>query len=166
LKRLDKAYQAFFKRVRRGAKAGFPRFQGRDRFDSFCYPQYKTTPKDKHVYLPKIGNVRLKLSRAVEGKVKTATVKREADGWYIVLVCEVETQPLFKTLNTIGIDFGLTDIVATSDGELVKAPKYFRKAQKGCVQELGEGKEADNIKVKNRLIRSEFSPKGSHTVET
>jgi putative transposase len=70
------------------------------------------------------------LSCSVEGKVKTATVKREADGWYVVLVCEVEKQPLPKTGNTIGIDLGLTDIVATSDGELIAAPKYFSKAQK------------------------------------
>lgn len=134
LKRLDKAYQGFFRRIKAGAKAGFPRFQGRNRFDSFCYPQYKTAPNDKHVYLPKIGNVRLKLSRAVEGKVKTATVKREADGWYVVLVCEVEIKPLPKTGNIIGIDLGLTDIVATSDGELIAAPKYFSKAQKALAK--------------------------------
>lgn len=134
LKRLDKGYQAFFRRVKAGAKAGFPRFRGRNRFDSFCYPQYKTAPKDRHVYLPKIGNVRVRLSRPVEGKLKTATVKREADGWYVVLVCEVEIQPLSKTLNTIGIDLGLTDIVATSDGELIAAPKYFSKAQKALAK--------------------------------
>jgi putative transposase len=142
LKRLDKAYQAFFRRIKAGAKAGFPRFQGRNRFDSFCYPQYKTAPKacpeqgrrNRHVYLPKIGNVRVRLSRPVEGKLKTATVKREAGGWYVVLVCEVEIQPLPKTLNTIGIDLGLTDIVATSDGELIAAPKYFSKAQKALAK--------------------------------
>jgi putative transposase len=134
LKRLDKAYQGFFRRVKQGVKAGFPRFQGRNRFDSFCYPQYKTIPNDKHVYLPKIGNVRIRLSRAVEGSIKTATVKREADGWYIVLVCEVTPQPLLATGNTIGLDFGLTDIVATSDGELIVAPKYFSKAQKALAK--------------------------------
>lgn len=133
LKRLDKAYQGFFRRVKQGAKAGFPRFQGRNRFDSFCYPQYKQVPTN-HVYLPKIGNVRLRLSRAVEGNLKTATVKREADGWYIVFVCEVEIQPLSATGNTIGIDLGLTDIVATSDGELIAAPKYFSKAQKALAK--------------------------------
>jgi putative transposase len=134
LKRLDKAYQAFFRRVKAGAKAGFPRFQGRNRFDSFTYPQYKIAPKEKHVYLPKIGNVRLRLSRPVDGKVKTATVKREADGWYVVFVCEVEIQPLPTTGSTIGIDLGLTDIVATSDGELIAAPKYFSKAQKALAK--------------------------------
>jgi putative transposase len=142
LKRLDKTYQAFFRRVKLGQTPGFPRFKGRNRFDSFCYPQYKTAPKacpeqgrrNKHVYLPKIGNVRLRLSRPVEGKVKTATVKREADGWYVVLVCEVDKQPLPATLNAIGIDLGLTDILATSEGELIAAPKYFSKAQKALAK--------------------------------
>jgi putative transposase len=141
LKRLDKGYQAFFRRIKAGDKAGFPRFRGRNRFDSFCYPQYKTAPNSKHVYLPKIGNIRLRLSRAVEGKIKTATVKREADGWYVVFSCEVDIKPrqynrrpLPKTLNTIGIDLGLTNIVATSDGELIAAPKYFSKAQKALAK--------------------------------
>lgn len=133
LKRLDKAYQAFFRRVKQGAKAGFPRFQGKYRFDSFTYPQYKQTPT-KHVYLPKIGNVRIKLSRQIEGKIKTCMVKQEADGWYVVFACEVQPKPLPATGNTIGIDMGLTDIVATSDGELIAAPKYFSKAQKALAK--------------------------------
>jgi putative transposase len=134
LKRLDKGFQAFFRRIKQGDKPGYPRFQGRNRFDSFCYPQYKTKPNNKHVYLPKIGNVRLRLSRPVDGNVKTATVKREADGWYVVFVCEVGKKPLPVTNNTIGIDLGLTDIVATSDGELIAAPKYFSKAQKALAK--------------------------------
>jgi putative transposase len=134
LKRLDKGYQTFFRRIKAGAKGGFPRFRRRNRFDSFCYPQYKTAPTGKHIYLPKIGNVRLRLSRPVDGRVKTATVKRGVDGWYVVLVCEVVPQPLPATGNTIGIDLGLTDIVATSVGELIAAPKYFSKAQKALAK--------------------------------
>lgn len=130
LKRLDKGFQAFFRRVKQGDKPGYPRFQGRNRFDSFCYPQYKTAPTGKPVYLPKIGNVRIRLSRAAEGKVKTCTVKREADGWYVIFACEVEVKPLPKTGNAIGLDMGLTAIVAASEGELIAAPKFFSKAQK------------------------------------
>lgn len=134
LKRLDKSFQAFFRRLKTGDKPGYPRFQGRNRFDSFCYPQYKTKPNDKHVYLPKIGNVRLRLSRPVDGKVKTATVKREADGWYVVLVCEVEMQRLPKTGQSVGLDAGLTSVLATSNNEVFNAPKYFSKAQKALAK--------------------------------
>lgn len=129
LKRLDKAYQAFFNRAKRGDKVGHPRFKGKDRFDSFTYPQYKQVPT-KTVYLPKIGNVVIKLSRAIEGKIKTCTVKREANQWYVVFTAEHEPKKLDPTGNTIGLDFGLTDIVATSEGELVAAPKPFKHAQR------------------------------------
>jgi putative transposase len=82
LQRLDRTYQACLASVKRGAVAGFPRFKGRDRYDSFCFKDYKATvsTEAKQVYLPKIGNVRIRLSRAGEGKIKTV-VKREADGW-------------------------------------------------------------------------------------
>lgn len=154
LKRLDKAFQAFFKRIKQGDKPGYPRFQGRNRFDSFCYPQYKTAPTGKHVYLPKIGNVRLCLSRPVEGKVKTCTVKREADGWHVVFACEVEPKPLPKTGNAIGVDLGLTDIIATSEGELVAAPKYFSKARKAlrkAQRRLARRKRGSKNKEKARV---------------
>jgi putative transposase len=130
LKRLDKAYQAFFKRVKRGAKAGFPRFQGKYRFDSFCYPQYKQTPTG-HVYLPKIGNVRICLSRPPLGNVKTCTVKRDNCGdWFVVFTCEVEAKPLPSTGPCIGIDLGVSHIVVTSKGEKIETPKHFSKAEK------------------------------------
>jgi putative transposase len=150
LKRLDKAYQAFFKRVKRGAKAGFPRFQGKYRFDSFCYPQYKQTPTG-HVYLPKIGNVRMRLSRPLEGKVKTCTVKGDTCGdWFAVFTCEVGTKPLASTGQSIGIDVGLSQIVTTSNGEKLEAPKHFTKAEKAL------------RKARRRLARRK---KGSHRRE-
>lgn len=129
LRRLDKAFAAFFRRVKRGEKPGYPRFKSARRFDSFCYPQYKGTIGG-HVYLPKIGNVRVKLHRPLEGAVKTLTVKREVDEWYAVIVCEVETRPQGPTGSEVGIDLGLNHFLITSDGEFVDAPRYFRKAQK------------------------------------
>jgi putative transposase len=131
LKRLDKAYQAFFRRVKRGAKAGFPRFQGKYRFDSFSYPQYKQVPTEKSVYLPKIGNVKIRLSRPIEGKVKTCTVKRDACGdWFVIFTCEVEAKLLRQTGQTIGIDLGLIHIITPSEGKKTEARKYFSKAEK------------------------------------
>lgn len=94
LKRLDRAYQAFFRRVKAGQKAGFPRFQGRGRFDSLCYPQSGFTVSDKTAYFSKIGNVRTRLHRPLEGKIKTATIRRECGEWCVSYVCEVEAQPL------------------------------------------------------------------------
>jgi putative transposase len=155
LKRLDKAYQAFFTRVKRGAKAGFPRFQGKYRFDSFSYPQYKQSPTE-HVYLPKIGNVRIRLSRRLEGKVKTCTVKRDACGdWFVIFTCEVEAKPLPGTGSSIGIDLGVSHIVVTSDGEKVETPKHFSKAEKAlrkAQRRLARRKKGSNGREKARLL--------------
>ena len=94
LKRLDRAYQAFFRRVKAGQKAGFPRFRGRDRFDSLCSPQSGFTVSDKTAYFSRIGNIRIRLHRPLEGKIKAATIRRDCREWYVSYVCEVEAQPL------------------------------------------------------------------------
>ncbi len=136
VQRLDRTYKAFFARVKRGAVAGFPRFKGRDRYDSFCYKEYKqnVAASAKHVYLPKIGNVRIRLSRAVEGSINTATVKREADGWYVIFSCEVEATLKPVTGKSIGLDVGLQHFFVTSDGYHAPNKRYFSKAQKALAK--------------------------------
>jgi IS605 OrfB family transposase len=77
---------AFFRRV----KAGYPRFKSHSRFDSFTYPQSGfSLTQDHRVCLSKIGTIKMKLHRPIEGKMKTCTIKREVDQWYLVLSCEV-----------------------------------------------------------------------------
>jgi putative transposase len=130
LKRLDKAYQAFFRRVKAGQKAGFPRFQGRDRFDSLCYPQSGFTVAEKTAYFSKIGNIRIRLHRPLEGKIKTATIRRDCGEWYVSYVCDVEAQPLPETGSSVVVDVGTTWFAITSDGEFVENPRYFQGAMK------------------------------------
>ncbi|MGB2625143.1 MAG: hypothetical protein WAK20_00030, partial [Candidatus Acidiferrum sp.] len=77
LRRLDKTYKAFFMRVKRGRKAGFPRFKGRNRYDSFTYPQSGFELGGK-LQLSKIGNIKIKQHRDIEGEIKTLTIRREA----------------------------------------------------------------------------------------
>ena len=132
LKRLDRAYQAFFRRVKAGQKAGFPRFQGRDRYHSFTYPQsgFSMAEDGRTAYFSKIGNVRLRLSRPLEGKIKTATVIHDCGEWYVSYVCEVEAQLLPRTGQSVGIDVGTTHFLTTSDGEFVNNPRHFQNAMK------------------------------------
>ncbi|MFB9994793.1 RNA-guided endonuclease InsQ/TnpB family protein [Deinococcus oregonensis] len=133
-KRLDKAYKSFFRRVKAGQKAGYPRFRGRDRYDSFTYPQpsqSSVSGDGKHVYLPKIGNVRIKLHRPFAGKLKTLAVKREGAEWYAVLTCELpRTEPLPATASQVGIDVGTTWFFVTSDGEFCENHKLFQASSK------------------------------------
>ncbi|MFN4074213.1 MAG: RNA-guided endonuclease InsQ/TnpB family protein [Thermus sp.] len=135
IERVDRAFQGFFRRVRRGQKPGYPRFKGKGRYDSFTFPQAGTTgvkvqEGGKRVLIHGVGSVKLKLHRPLEGQIKTATVKREGDQWYIVFVCEVEPKPLPDNGKAIGIDLGTNPyFLVTSEGERIEAPRYLQKAQ-------------------------------------
>jgi putative transposase len=82
------------------------------------------------LYLSKIGHVRLHLSRKIEGTIKTCTIKREADGWYVILTAEVEAKPLPKTSATVGLDVGLENFATLSNGETIANPRHLRQAEK------------------------------------
>ncbi len=135
IERVDEAFQGFFRRVKAGQKAGYPRFKGQGRYDAFTFPQAGTTgvrlqEGGKRVFLHGIGSVKMKLHRPLEGRLKTATLKREGDDWYIVFVCETEPNPLPENKAAIGIDLGTNpQFLITSEGERVEAPRYFQKAQ-------------------------------------
>ncbi len=125
LRRVEKGMKAFYRR----AKAGYPRYQGKNRYDSFTYPQggYSLT-HDKRVSLSKIGSVRVTLHRPIEGNVKTCTVKREGEHWYVVLSCESEQAGthLPSTDDAIGIDLGLLHFATLSTGDTIENPRYYR----------------------------------------
>ena len=138
LRRVDKAMQAFFRRVKAGETPGYPRFQGKERYDSFTYPQggYSLTGSPNQsahatrVCLSKIGSIKVKLHREVQGKVKTCTIKREGTQWYVVFACEVAQELLTENHEAVGIDLGLLHFATLSDGRTIESPRYFRKAEK------------------------------------
>ena len=133
LARLDKTYQAFFRRVKAGQTPGFPRFKGRDRFHSFACKEYGNGARLDHgvLVLSKIGRIAVRWSRPLEGTSKTVTVSREADGWYVCCSCAgVPTQPLPPTGHETGIDVGLKVFLITADGEPTETPRYDRKAER------------------------------------
>jgi IS605 OrfB family transposase len=140
LRRLDKAFQNFFRRCRNGENSGYPRFQGRNRYDSFTYPDgagWKLTVKEQGkklkglLHLTKIGESTITLHRPIEGKIKTVTMKREVDEWYVTFSCEVpEPEKLDVRYEDVGIDLGVTHLATLSNGEMIEHPRYYRKAQK------------------------------------
>jgi len=131
LRRVKKAFDAFFRRCNNGEEPGYPRFQGKNRYDSFCYPQrgYSLTA-DHRVCLSKIGSIKVKLHRQIKGMVKTCTIKREGDAWYVVFACEVEHEPLQESSEAVGVDLGLLHFATLSDGSTIENPRYYRKAEK------------------------------------
>jgi len=162
LHRVDKAMKAFFLRVKNGQTPGYPRYQGKARYDSFTYPQVSTGTcalkvEGNRLYLPKIGHVKIKLHREIIGKIKTCTIKREGEHWYVCFACEVEAvQKLPYTDLAIGVDMGLKYFVTTSDGDTIQNPRHFRKSHgllKKRQQRLARKKKNSNRRKKaSRLV--------------
>jgi putative transposase len=140
LKRLDRAFAAFFRRVKSGDKPGFPRFRGFGRFDSvdFTIGDGAKLTDTGRVYFQNVGEIKRKLHRPLEGVIKTATFQRHAGHWYVIFVCdigEVTAQPSDNpaqanaSIRCVGIDLGLKSFLVTSEAEAVDAPKLYRKAE-------------------------------------
>jgi putative transposase len=133
LARLDKTYQAFFRRVQRGEKAGFPRFKGRNRFHSFTFKAFGNGARldNGSLVLSKIGRLAVHWSRPIEGTPKTVTISKEADGWYVGFSCaDVPTHPLPPTGHETGIDLGLESFATLGDGTRILTPGSYRKAER------------------------------------
>jgi putative transposase len=132
IRRLDRAFQGFFRRVAAGEKPGYPRFKGRGWWDSIEWPEKNgarwdsvPNPTVTRVYLKGIGHVRVHQHRAVKGRVKTITVKREGGRWYLVLSCDdVPAEPLQPTGSAVGIDLGVASFLTTSSGVHFPNPRH------------------------------------------
>jgi putative transposase len=133
LRRLNKSFQGFFRRVKAGQKAGYPRFKGQARFGSVEWPKdgdgARWLPEDKRVYLQGIGQVKVHVHRKVAGRVKTIQIKRQGRHWMLVLSCDdVPTNPLPETGRQGGVDVGIASFATTSDGVHIDNPRWGRRA--------------------------------------
>jgi putative transposase len=130
---LDKAFQHFFRRAKAGETPGYPRFKGRDRFDSFGLKEYGNGFKidGRRLKVSGIGRIPVRWHRPIEGAIKTVRIVKRADGWYACFACETAaTEPLAATESAIGIDVGVASLLTTSDGEKVPHPAFYRASQK------------------------------------
>jgi transposase len=138
IERVHKAFDRWLKGDRNGKRAGRPRFKGAGRYHSFTFPQMKQDClQGKFIHLPKIGAVKLIQHRPLPDgfAIKTATITRKADGWYVTLSLQDASVPELTpdsptSENTIGIDMGLDSFLVTDTGESVPVPQYYRRAQK------------------------------------
>ena len=126
LRRLDKSFKAFFRRVKAGEKPGYPRFKGEGWYKSFTYPQVGFKLDGSKLILSKIGSIRIFKHREVEGKIKTCTIKKDLLGhWYAVLVAEIEDVHVIEPEVAVGVDVGLKSLITTSTGESIQYPRYY-----------------------------------------
>jgi putative transposase len=133
LTRLDRAFTAFYRRCRNGETAGFPRFKSAARFDSVEYPDRSCWRLDVHrdgvgrLHLKGVGSIRFRgAKRGLRGEPKTITLRREGHRWRVTVFCaNVAAQPLPATGRDVGIDVGVSELVATSDGDLYRNPRHL-----------------------------------------
>ena len=163
--RVDRAFHAFFRRVKAGAKkVGFPRFKGFGRYDSITYPQYGNGVRleGERLMLSKVGAVHVVLHRPVEGTPKTVTLTRSRTGkWFACFSCETEAEPLPPTGEVVGVDVGLHNFATLSHGKPpIPNPRFYRRDEadlKRVQQRKDAAKNAqnwpENAKQKGILAR-------------
>jgi len=151
VRRIDRAFQAFFRRLRHGEKPGFPRFKGKERFDSFTYPDpagWKILEQTNHkgrLHISNIGGIQMRGKPRValqEGEPRTLTIRRKNEKWYAVISVRYDKNQLRRespvdSCRFIGLDAGCTALVYPSEGEPIENPKMLgtvlsdlKKAQK------------------------------------
>ena len=128
LRRLDKGFESFFRRVKKGEKPGFPRFRATSRYRSFTYPQSGFAIKEGKLRLSKIGHVKIKLHRVIEGTVKGVTISQSSTGkWFACFLVEASSSQFQSTVQIVGIDMGLKNFATLSTGEVFENPRFFRE---------------------------------------
>ena len=129
LKRLDRAFQAFFRRVKRGETPGFPRFRAHHRYRSFGIGRASVT--GDRVRVPKLGLVRFCRYRDLDGEIRDVEIRRSAKRWWVCIVVDMGAAPTPRPVRSVvGIDLGLTDFATLSTGETISNPRHFRTAQR------------------------------------
>ena len=152
-KRLDKTLTTFLHK-HKTSNVGFPRFKNKYRYTSFTYPQHGFKLEDDYLILSKLGRIKVKLHRQIEGRIKTCTIKKEVDKWYVIFCVEKEDKIIKrKDSKEIGIDLGCKDFITLSNGEKISNPKYLKQTinQISSLQKIKDT--TKNSKKKNRLSR-------------
>ena len=130
---VDKAFQAFFRRIQAGEKPGYPRFKSHNHWHSFGFKEYGNGFRldGRRLKIFGAGRIPVRWHRPLEGDIKTVRIVYKAGRWYACFVCEVaDKPPLPKTGQAIGIDLGISALLTTSDGDKVENPRFYRAAQK------------------------------------
>jgi putative transposase len=128
---LNKTFDAFFRRVKAGETPGYPRFKGRNRFDSFGFKEYGNGFKidGRKLKLSGIGRISVRWHREINGKIKTVRISRKAGKWYACFSCEAEAEPWPAAGREIGIDVGINSLLTTSEGQHIENPRWYRSEQ-------------------------------------
>ncbi len=185
MRRLDKAYKAFFRRAKNGEPPGFPRFKGEGRYRSMTFSHLSkqlirnVRRKFAKVVVPKIGHLKIRYHRPLpDGKIKNLTILKRASGWYVTICVEVPDPVEVPVHTTIGVDVGLNSFAVDSDGEHIPNPRHYRQSEKRLgkhQQVLSRRKKGSHRRAKQREIvarcherianqRKDFQFKAAHRI--
>lgn len=132
LKRLHSSFANFFRRCKEGAtKKGFPRFKSANRWHSLQFRDVVSNGiSDCYFKAGKIlgGRIRFNRHRDIKGTPKFCRILRKPSGWLLQVVCETQPEPLPKSDAIIGLDFGIKNLVADSDGKIVANPQHLKRS--------------------------------------
>jgi putative transposase len=182
--RIDLAFKAFFRRCAAGETPGYPRFRGRDRYDSLTFPQVpvgcKLDTEAQRLRIMNVGLVKVVLHRSLEGTPKTATIRRSSTGkWYVSFSCAcAEPSLLPETGQQVGIDVGLKTFATLSTGDAVANPRFFRqeekalatahrrlaKVEKGAAERAARRKVVARVYERSTWRRSDFTHQQSRRI--
>jgi putative transposase len=179
--RVDLAFKAFFRRGGAAQNPGYPRFRGKGRYDSLCYPQAPSGCKlvGDTLHLSKIGPVKVVLHRPLAGVPKSVCIRRSSTGkWYATFSCEWEPTPLPPAPSQVGIDIGLKTFATLSTGEEIANPRFFRseekalakasrllsKQEKGTPERARRGKVIARVHERTKWHRDDFSHQHSRRI--
>ena len=144
LKRVDKAFDAFRRRCKEGAeKKGYPRYKKRVRSLTWCLrkhtlktgervrqnPIKETDFRHNRLKVPKLGEVKIRMHRPLQGNPKEVTIVKKASGWYAHITCELSDTPKVEPTDAIAVDVGTTNYLTTSEGEKVENPRWYRQSE-------------------------------------
>jgi putative transposase len=128
LRQLQRAFEGFFRRLRRGDKPGYPRFKGRGRFDSFGIG--RVSVEGRKVRIPKLGLIKFWKYRDLGGEILDARVMHRAGRWQVAFACDLGPAPEKPPARSaVGLDVGLSSFATLSDGTKVENPRFFRKGE-------------------------------------
>ncbi len=165
--RLNKSIYGMIARRKRGIDAGFPRFKSMDRIKSLTYPQAGFSLTGKKLKVSPFGEININLHREVLGRIKTLTLKKEADKWHAILTAELPpTIPKQNNGGATGIDLGLMTFATLSNGEQIRKPKHFKRYEDKLAEvqiNLSRKKLRSKGRKKEKLIVSKIHAKIANT---
>jgi len=178
--RVNMAFKAFFRRVQSGEEPGYPRFKGKNRYDSISYPQSGFSIDGDKLWLSKIGDIKFKLHRPIEGFVKRLTIRRSATKkWYVSFLVEESIDHVIEPSDkVVGIDVGISYFAVLSNGEFIENPRFLladegklKKAQskrdkllKGSQERKKATKSVNHLYERIANRREDFAQQLSHTL--